>query len=180
MTTSTLRFTAMTLDDLATVEKLEKLCFPTPWPISAYRHELRHNRLGYYWVIRPADGQKIDGRPPVVAYGGYWLMGDEAHIVTIATHPQWRRRHLGEWLLLEMLARARAQDACAATLEVRTGNYAAQALYRKLGFVDVGVRRQYYRDTGEDALLLTLYRLDNGRIWRPLSRRLNVLRQTAG
>lgn len=178
MATTRLHFTPMRLADLTAVDELEQLCFPTPWPISTYQHELRHNRLGHYWVIRPAVAQTDAAYPPVVAYGGYWLMGDEAHIVTLATHPQWRRRHLGEWILLEMLAQARTQGASVATLEVRPSNSTAQALYHKLDFVRVGVRRRYYRDTGEDALLLTLPQLDGEAVWRPLAHRLAHLRET--
>jgi [ribosomal protein S18]-alanine N-acetyltransferase len=170
-----LTFSPMTLDDVDTVGVLEPLCFPTPWPTSTYRQELRHNRLGFYWVIRPVDaGQAI--LPPLLAYGGYWLTAPEAHIVTIASHPQWRRHGLAEWLLLEMLAQARSQGATEATLEVRVGNLGAQALYEKLGFRQVGRRKRYYRDNGEDALLLTLAHLDHGGIWRPLAQRLAQLR----
>lgn len=178
MQDTTLIFTPMTLADVEVVGTLEPLCFPAPWPASTYRHELRFNRLGFYWVIRPRGSPGHNGFPPILAYGGYWLMGEEMHIVTLATHPEWRRRKLGEWLLLEMLAQARSQGATEATLEVRVSNLGAQKLYQKLGFVEVGRRKRYYRDNGEDALLFTLSRLDDGAIWRPLARRLEELRRT--
>lgn len=176
MQDTTFIFTPMTLDDVEIVGALEPLCFPAPWPASTYRHELRLNRLGFYWVIRPQRGHRRNGLPPILAYGGYWLMGEEMHIVTLATHPDWRRRNLGEWLLLEMLAQARSQGATEATLEVRVSNRGAQKLYQKLGFAEVGRRKRYYRDNGEDALLYTLARLDDGATWRPLARRLEELR----
>jgi [ribosomal protein S18]-alanine N-acetyltransferase len=179
MQDATLVFTPMTLDDVEVVGRLEPLCFPAPWPTSTYRHELRLNRLGFYWVIRPQIGLARSEFPPILAYGGYWLMGEEIHIVTLATHPDWRRRSLGEWLLLEMLAQARSQGATEATLEVRMSNLGAQKLYQKLGFAEVGRRKRYYRDNGEDALLYTLSRLDDGASWRPLAGRLERLRGTA-
>lgn len=174
-----LTFAPMTLDDVATIDALEQVCFPSPWSADTYRHELQHNRLSAYWVIRTHGGEAEQMLPPILGYGGYWLMADEAHIVTIASHPNWRRRGLGEWLLLEMLAVARTQGAQVGTLEVRVSNGAAQKLYRKLGFDEVGRRKRYYRNNGEDALLFTLFNLDKGAVWRPLAQRLAVLRTLA-
>jgi len=170
-------FGPMVLDDVPDVIQLEQVCFPTPWPARAYRRELQHNPHSFYWVVRPAmlpHGSTHDTKvPPILAYGGYWLTEDEAHIVTLATHPDWRQRKLGAWLLINMLQRARADGARHATLEVRAGNRAAQALYKKLGFVEVGRRKGYYPPTrlfgrAEDALLLTLFGLDTGPVWRAL------------
>ena len=149
-------FAPMTLDDVPTIGELEVLCFTAPWSPDTYRNELLHNQLGNYWVLRP----EIDGRngvPPILAYGGYWLMGDEVHIVTIATHPDYRRRGLSQELLLQMIEQCRSQGASLITLEVRITNLAAQQLYARLGFVEVGLRRAYYHDNGEDALLMTLF-----------------------
>ncbi|MCO5246294.1 MAG: GNAT family N-acetyltransferase [Anaerolineae bacterium] len=73
----------------------------------------------------------------VIAYGGFWNMGDTAHITTIATHPQWRRRHLAVWLMLHMMDRHAAPSIDIITLEVRAGNGAAQQLYHSLGFAEV-------------------------------------------
>ena len=103
-----------------------------------------------------------------MAYGGYWLLDDEAHITTIAVHPAWRQRGLGRGLLVRMLGQARQAGALSSTLEVRAGNVAAVGLYERLGFVEVGLRRGYYRDNHEDARLLTLHGLDDGAVWRRL------------
>jgi ribosomal-protein-alanine N-acetyltransferase len=84
-------------------------------------------------------------------------MGQEAHIVTIATHPDFRRQGLGRRLLQAMIDKAIDAGALEITLEVRASNYAAQALYRSMGFVVVGVRKHYYHDNGEDAILMTLF-----------------------
>lgn len=146
----------MTLGDVPTVGELEVLCFTAPWSPDTYRNELLHNRFSKYWVLRPVP-LAVNGVPPILAYGGYWLMGDEVHIVTLATHPAWRRQGLSERLLLQMLARCRSEGARLVTLEVRMSNRPAQQLYAKLGFREVGVRRGYYHDNGEDALLMTLF-----------------------
>lgn len=176
-----LLFTPMKPADLPVIGELEQVCFPAPWPTSTYKYELSQNRLGRYAVIRPqrATPTSDPQLPPILAYGGYWLMGEQAHIVTIATHPEWRRRKLGEWLLLEMLAQARSLGAAEATLEVRVTNLAARALYTKLDFREEGRRRRYYRDNGEDALIFTLHDLDAGSVWRPLMQQLDALRETA-
>ncbi len=84
-----------------------------------------------------------------------WLIVDEAHIATIATHPNYRRQGIGERLLVEALTSARAEGAKRAFLEVREGNAAAQSMYLKYGFEVTGLRPKYYRDNGENALLMT-------------------------
>jgi len=149
-------FQPMSVEDIPTVEELEKRCFPTPWSAQTYYNELVHNQLSFYWVLRPHPPGS-EGVPQILAYGGYWLTGDEAHIVTIATHPNYRRQHLGQLLLERMIERAHTGGAHDITLEVRASNHAAQELYKKLGFVAVGLRKKYYRDNGEDAVLMTLF-----------------------
>jgi len=138
---------AMRLEDLEEVQRIEEASFTTPWPPNAYRSELLTNRLASYLVAR------VDDR--IVAYGGMWLMVDEAHITTFAVHPAWRRQRLGEQLLLAFLDLARDRHAREATLEVRLSNLAARRLYEKYGFRPVGVRPRYYSDNNEDALIMT-------------------------
>ncbi len=167
------QFTPMTNADLPAVMEMEHVSFPTPWSIETYRRELIvHNAS--YWVVRPTvkPANAAAAIPPVLAYGGMWLLGEDAHITTIATHPDWRRRHIGEWLLIHMAEVARSHGVSALTLEVRLRNTAAQALYAKLGFVAVGLRRGYYQDTGEDARLLTLFGIDHAAVWNKLKARL--------
>ena len=146
----------MSIHDIPIIEELEKRCFSAPWSGDVYRHELTSNRLGSYWVMR-RTAESGEGTPPILAYGGYWLMGQEAHIVTIATHPDFRRQGLGRRLLQAMIDKAIEAGALEITLEVRASNYAAQALYKSIGFVVVGVRKHYYHDNGEDAILMTLF-----------------------
>ncbi|HHY56368.1 MAG TPA: ribosomal protein S18-alanine N-acetyltransferase [Chloroflexi bacterium] len=146
----------MSVQDIPFIEGLEIACFPEPWPGDIYRHELAHNRLSSYWVVRPVQEHAEDA-PPILAYGGYWAMGSEVHIVTVATHPDYRRQGLGRVLMAWMIERARAGGATEVTLEVRAGNVAAQALYAQMGFVVVGRRKGYYHNNGEDAVLMTLF-----------------------
>jgi ribosomal-protein-alanine N-acetyltransferase len=137
----------MRTDDLGAVHRIELASFSSPWPSNAYRSELETNRLASYLVAR------VDGE--IVAYGGMWLMVDEAHITTFAVHPAWRRQRVGERLLLAFLDLAVARQAREATLEVRLSNIAARRLYEKYGFRPVGLRPRYYSDNGEDALIMT-------------------------
>ena len=147
----------MCLPDLAVVRLIDQLSFPTPTKNSVYQYELDHNKMAHYQVLCAADA--------VIGYAGFWLMGDECHISTIATHPDWRGRGLGELLLLNMLFLANEQAAQMVTLEVRQSNLTAQALYRKYQFAIVGERRRYYKDTGEDALIMTQEPM-NGRYYQ--------------
>ncbi len=137
----------MGVPDLQDVQAIERASFTTPWPPQAYRSEIESNRLASYLVAR-AEGH-------VVAYGGVWLMVDEAHITTFAVHPKWRRRRIGERLLVGLLDAAIARGAHEATLEVRLSNLAARRLYEKYGFRPVGLRPRYYTDDNEDALIMT-------------------------
>ncbi len=137
----------MRTSDLPEVQAIERASFRTPWPPNAYRSELEENRLASYLVARVGE--------QVVGYAGMWLMVDEAHITTFAVHPAWRRRRIGERLLLAMLELAMRRQAREATLEVRVSNLAARRLYEKYGFRPVGIRPHYYSDDGEDAVIMT-------------------------
>lgn len=112
------------------------------------------------WLQRPSERAHVaDGR--IVGYLGLWFMVDEAHIVAIATHPEYRRRGIGERLLARALELAREREARTVTLEVRVSNLPAQRLYEKYGFRRVGMRPRYYTDTGEDAIIMTTPPLDD-------------------
>jgi ribosomal-protein-alanine N-acetyltransferase len=115
--------------------------------------------MAQYLVAR-ADGE-------IIAYGGMWLMVDEAHITTFAVHPDWRRQRIGERLLLAFLDMAVDRGAREATLEVRLSNLPARRLYEKYGFRPVGLRPRYYSDDQEDALIMTTETLsDAGQLAR--------------
>jgi [ribosomal protein S18]-alanine N-acetyltransferase len=137
----------MTLEDLPAVHAIERASFVSPWPDEAYRNEIRTNRLASYVVARLEHA--------VVGFGGLWVMVDEAHVTSFAVDPRWRRRGVGERLLLALLDLAVRRQAREATLEVRLSNIPARKLYEKYGFRPVGIRPRYYSDNGEDALIMT-------------------------
>jgi ribosomal-protein-alanine N-acetyltransferase len=159
--------------DLKTIMQIEQRSLPTPWSEAGYIHELTQNPLAVYQVVT----QQTDQGPTICAYGGHWLLVDEAHISIIATDPPFRRRGLGALLLSSMLYIALKQNAQLATLEVRRSNVSAQALYRKYGFEQVGVRLNYYKDTHEDGLIMTAEPLDNAYASLLEQRRLTLLAQ---
>ena len=155
----------MTVDDVAAVQDVERVSFPVPWPANAFRHELTQNKNARYLVACEGDH--------VVGYAGLWLMVDEAHITTFAVHPEHRRLRIGERLLQRLFEIAAAMSAEWLTLEVRASNLPAQRLYEKYGFRRAGVRRRYYSDNNEDALIMWTERLKD----RAVRDRLGVLRK---
>ena len=165
----------MRVGDVDQVMAIEDVAFPAPWPASAYRHELAQNELATYLVLRarptlaPSGWRRVVGRRrqepgAVLAYGGFWAIVDEAHISTIAVHPEWRGRGLGEMMLVALIDVAMLRAATQATLEVRVSNRVAQSLYNKYLFLEVGRRSRYYHDNNEDALIMTLSDLDGAAV----------------
>jgi ribosomal-protein-alanine N-acetyltransferase len=137
----------MGMADVAAVLEIERLSFSSPWPAFAFEQELTANRLAHYRVARLGDR--------VVAFGGIWLMVDEAHITTFGVHPDHRRRGIGRRLLLQLAEVALELGSARMTLEVRVSNEPAQRLYSSFGFHVTGRRVAYYSDDGEDALVMT-------------------------
>lgn len=172
----------MTQEDVEEVSGVERLCFPNPWPISAYRRELRNPNQNYYIVLRddpdaeagsdvPVEtrresrrqprfalwplGQREDREsPPIIGFAGMWNLLDEAHVTTIGVRPEYQGRGLGELLFLELLDEAMRRMATWVSLEVRISNLNAQALYRKYEFSIQGRRPRYYSDNNEDAFIM--------------------------
>lgn len=168
----------MQLRDVAEVMEIERVSFPSPWSARAYRYELQENNLSHYLIARPRQplarkepgflvklqrslGVATSPGVSILGYGGFWLMAGEAHISTIAVRPEWRRRGIGELVLVAMLERAVELGADLATLEVRVSNITAQSLYQKYGFAKVGLRPHYYSYRREDALIMTTKHLTN-------------------
>ncbi len=147
----------MQLDDIAQVHAIDKLSFSLPWSERSFRFELTENESASAWV---AETGLPDESRSVVGMIVIWLVVDEAHIGTIAVHPDFRGRGIGRRLLAASLLEMGKKGALQAFLEVRRSNLPAQALYRRFGFVVVGIRPRYYRDNNEDALLMTLKQLD--------------------
>lgn len=142
----------MTLADVPAVHEIDTLSFSLPWPERSFRFELSENPAARGWVA------EANGR--IAAMLMLWFVVDEAHIATIATHPDFRQQGIGEQILLTALREVRGEGGRRAFLEVRLSNTAAQALYKKHGFIVDGVRPRYYRDNNEDALLMSLTGLD--------------------
>lgn len=142
----------MTLEDLPSVVALDQLSFTLPWPERSFRFELTDNPASRCWVA------EVDGR--LVGMIVAWLLVDEAHIATLATHPDHRRQGIARKLLEYALRYMSREGAVTSFLEVRERNTAAQEMYRGFGYEEVGRRKRYYKDTDEDAILMTLDGLD--------------------
>jgi ribosomal-protein-alanine N-acetyltransferase len=167
----------MTAVDLPQVAEVEAESFTSVWPSSAYKRELQANNLARYVVAvqpaappaqpKPALERVVSGlrgvfrsdtpspADYVVGFIGVWLMVDEAHIVTVAVRESERRKGIGELLLLAAFDLAWEKDVHVLTLECRVSNTGAQALYEKYGFERAGIRKRYYSDNNEDALIMT-------------------------
>ncbi|WP_246142880.1 ribosomal protein S18-alanine N-acetyltransferase [Pasteuria penetrans] len=138
----------MKKSDLKKVAEIESVSFPRPWPVSSYRYELTENPFAYYIVACRGD--------TVVGFCGCWFIADEAHIITIAVHPAFRRQGIGRAMLLHVKGQLPRFGITRVALEVRVSNTQAQSLYGQFGFVVVGVRKFYYVDNNEDAILMNL------------------------
>jgi ribosomal-protein-alanine N-acetyltransferase len=152
------RIDNMTLDDIPVAVAIEKAAYLSHFSHRDFEYELQRNRLAHYFSLRVVLPEPYQTHQ--VGLGGYWLLGEEAHIITIAVDPGWQRLGLGEWLLLHILEHGRTRNARVATLEVRPSNQRGIALYQKYRLKEVGRRFAYYSDNGEDALLLTSPPLD--------------------
>ncbi|WP_027410629.1 ribosomal protein S18-alanine N-acetyltransferase [Anoxybacteroides tepidamans] len=141
-----INFRSMILDDIDGVLEIEKASFTLPWSREAFYNELVHNQYAKYIVM------EHDGR--IIGYCGMWVVIDEAHITNVAVLPEYRGKKLGEALMRTMMETAKQLGAVTMTLEVRVSNHVAQSLYRKLGFLNGGIRKQYYPDNQEDALVM--------------------------
>ena len=132
-------------EDVPLVMVIERECFPIPWRESAYLTEVA-NRSAYY-IVACVNSE-------IVGYGGMWAIMDEAHITTLGVSKACRGRKIGEQVLAALLEEAIRRQARRATLEVRESNTAAQNLYRKYGFQPAAIRRGYYTDNDENALVM--------------------------
>lgn len=166
----------MTLNDVDQAAVVDRLSFTLPWPPETYRRDLRYQGNTHYLVVAALDEADPE-RDLVVGFCGYWMIDRDAHVSTICVHPGHRRKGLGEYLLSSLLADGIRRHAEAATLEVRVSNFGAQELYRKYGFEVTGRRRRYYRDNHEDALLMTVTKIDGQEYLRFLQERREGLRQ---
>lgn len=158
-TTFPIHIERMRLADVGVVAELDTKCFPTPWSVAAYANEIR-NTSAYYIVARHESR--------IVGYGGFWLVTDEAHITTLGVAPEHRRKKVGERILGHLLYEACRRGARRTTLEVRKSNKAAQDLYAKFGFRVVAVRKAYYTNNNEDALVMWLDDMQDAELLKSL------------
>lgn len=133
-------------NDIEQVLDIEKKSFTTPWSKESFTMEIKKNLLAYYIVA------EIDGK--IVGYGGFWNIVDEAHITNIAVDPEYRGKGIGNFIVEKLIDVCKERGILRMTLEVRKSNYIAQALYKKYGFEECGIRPRYYSDTNEDAIIM--------------------------
>jgi ribosomal-protein-alanine N-acetyltransferase len=137
---------------LRSVLRIEARVYPRPWTLSLFLGELLGN--GRYYVVARVDGN-------VVGYGGLMVQLDEGHVTNIAVDPDWHRHQIGSRLLLNLTRAALARGVRHMTLEVRVSNLAAQSMYARFGFRTEGVRKNYYAESKEDALIMWAHSIDS-------------------
>ncbi len=147
-----MRLIPMTFGHIAQAVEIEKLCFPDPWPASFFYSELSNPSCLY--LAAEADGGEPVG---LIGYAGLQHVLDEGYINNIAVSPEYRRRGVASRLLEALTERARNLGLSFLSLEVRSGNLPAIALYGRHGFKAVGRRKNYYERPREDAILMTKY-----------------------
>lgn len=128
------------------VMSIERRVYPRPWSPNLFLSEMSELRNRMYLVARV--------NREVVGYGGIMCYGDEAHVTTIAVDPDHHRRKIGTRIMYELVQEAVRMGARAVSLEVRVSNWGAQRLYSRFGFRPVGIRKNYYQETGEDAVVM--------------------------
>lgn len=142
----TVNFRFMKEEDIDHILEIEHASFTSPWSREAFYNELNHNKFAIYIVL------EVDNE--IAGYCGVWIVIDEAHITNIAILPKYRGQKLGEALMAKLFEVAKTMGAKSMTLEVRVTNYIAQSLYRKFGFQKGGIRKNYYTDNQEDAIVM--------------------------
>lgn len=147
----------MNAKDVNDIMSIESVSFGTHhWTPDAFKSEIKSNGSNYVVIID-------DENSKVIGYYGFWLILEEAHVTTIAVHPEYRGKNLGELLLQHLIEKAFAKTAKWITLEVRISNIPAQNLYYKYGFQSLGLRRKYYQDNDEDALIMWTEDINNSK-----------------
>ena len=138
----------MTVDDIDNVVEVENNCFSIPWSKASFLREIENNEVALYLVA------KIENK--AVGYIGVWRIIDEGHITNVAVHSDYRGLGIGSMLVSELLSLCKKDGINSFTLEVRKSNEIAQKLYRKYGFEERGIRKKYYEDNKEDAVIMWL------------------------
>jgi ribosomal-protein-alanine N-acetyltransferase len=163
------RLAPMRRRHLDEVMRIEREAYVRPWTTNLFLSELAQRGTRRYRVALVG--------PKVVGYAGLMMVGDEGHVNTLTVDPRWHRHGIGTLLLADLAHGAIGLGARHLTLEVRASNIGAQALYRRFGFAPVGVRRNYYSETGEDAIVMWAEHIDSDEYRRRLERIMRELRQ---
>ncbi|ALC87771.1 MULTISPECIES: ribosomal protein S18-alanine N-acetyltransferase [Bacillaceae] len=142
-----INYRRMTIEDIDQVLRIEQEAFTLPWTREAFEHEMTTNLYSYYILAETEEKE-------IVGYCGMWIVMDESHITNVAVTEKMRGLKIGEGLMREAIRVVLEQEVVLMTLEVRVSNDVAKKLYYKLGFQDGGIRKNYYTDTQEDALVM--------------------------
>lgn len=134
------------LKDASSMAELDRICFTQPWSIQAFKEELNDSSAAFYLVA------EVSGT--IIGYVGQWEIVGEGHITNVAVHPGYRNLGIGTKMLGELISLSSKKGIGCHTLEVRKSNEEAISLYKKLGFKIAGIRKEYYADNLEDALIL--------------------------
>lgn len=142
-----IKYRLMTVEDVPAVHYIEQIAFPTPWTLDSFYYEMEKNPQAHYFVA-------VNEEEKVIGFCGMWVVLDESQITNVAVLPEGRGKGIGEALMREAIAYAKSLNVVVMSLEVRVTNEVAQNLYRKLGFQEGGIRKGYYTDNQEDALVM--------------------------
>jgi [ribosomal protein S18]-alanine N-acetyltransferase len=174
---SEIRIRVATAEDIDAMTDLDATCFSAPWSRASFEAELTTNHLAWYLVAEELLPQQEESEAEIIpeaeaeardlelnenrvgliiGYAGLWAIEDEGHITNVAVHPDFRRMHLGHILVDMLIGQTRQEGLKRFTLEVRVSNAAAIALYEQFGFVSAGLRKGYYEDNNEDAMIMWL------------------------
>jgi [ribosomal protein S18]-alanine N-acetyltransferase len=153
VTSAPLRIEPLRRRHIPAVTRIERMVSANPWSAELFRGELALPEATRYYRVARRGGR-------LVGFGGLMFVLDEAHVTTLSVHPDHQGQRIGTRLLAVLVREARARGTKALTLEVRAGNEPAQALYRRFGFAPAGIRKGYYAELGEDALIMWAHDVD--------------------
>ena len=147
MDNSDINIREMVLNDANQVFKLDVICFSEAWSLESFQYELTENIFARYYVAEDINGT-------IIGYSGLWHILDEGHITNVAVHPSFRQRGIGKDLVSKLIEESIKDGIKTFTLEVRKSNEPAIHLYKNFGFVEAGIRKGYYQDKNEDAIIM--------------------------
>ncbi|BAH05732.1 ribosomal protein S18-alanine N-acetyltransferase [Clostridium kluyveri] len=146
-----IEISSLKLEHIDRILLIDNLCFPVPWSRESFKKEIEGNTLARYIIAKKSEF--------IIGYAGMWLILDEGHITTVAVHPKYRGIGAGNLLLESLIEICKIESMNSMTLEVRKSNIVAQNLYKKYGFIESGIRREYYGDNKEDAIIMWKYHI---------------------